>query len=347
MTKKLFALLLALALLFCGCETQQPEQTGTTPPPERPNTVGISLPDFAWSGQAKRLQALLEDAGYQVFLEYASGDVQLQCSQVQAFANMPVGCLVVAAIDSMSLSDVLADARQNDVPVIAYDRMLMYTDGVTGCVTVDNYGAGQQLGRYILEQTQPEAAKEPVTVEFFMGPPENQNSLLFYQGVMEQLQPYLASGVLQCRSGRTAFEDTCIQRSDADYASDRCFDYLTEFYEKDAPDVLCAATDTLAAGCISALTSFGLEPGEDWPLITGMGATEEGLENVSQGYQSITLHIDPEALVDQCVRWVGQAIKGEAITGETTTNGMTDVPAVWLPFTAVDAENCKDYLPQE
>jgi len=66
MIKKLFALLLALALLLCGCTAKAPETqpTETAAPKEKPRSVGICLPDFSWSEQADRLCALLEEAGW-------------------------------------------------------------------------------------------------------------------------------------------------------------------------------------------------------------------------------------------------------------------------------------------
>lgn len=345
MMKRLFALILALALLLCGC-AEEPEQTQPTVF-EPNNTVGICLPDFTWSEHGQGLKAALEAEGCQVFLEYASSDVQQQHAQVQTFVNMPVGCIVVAAIDSMALTDVLSDARQSSVPVIALDRMLMYTDGVTGCVALDSYAIGQQLGRYIVAEKQLETAKEPVTVEFLMGTAENNHSYLLYQGLMEQLQPYLASGILQCRSGRTAFEDACIQTENADDASDRCFDCLAEFYPTNAPDVICAASDVMAEGGISALSSFGLEPGDQWPLVIGAGTTEDGLQSILDGYRRISLYTDTDAIVAQCAQWVHAVIYGNSLTGDTTFNGVTDVPTVCLPPVLIDAENCKDYLPQE
>lgn len=339
MMKRLFAFLAVLSLVLYGC-AEAPEQTRPTEAPVN-NTVGICLPDFSWSDRAQQLTQQLEAAGCQVLVECAGGDVQLQHSQVQTLVNMPVGCLVVVAIDSMSLNDVLTDA----VPVIALDRMLLYTDEVAGCVAPDSYAAGQQLGRYIIQNKQLDTAEAPLTVEFFMGVPEEHNSLLFYQGVMEQLQPYLNSGVLRCASGRTSLEDTYICSETVNDASERCFDYLAEFYSAEAPDILVTASDVLADGCIDSLISFGLEPGEGWPLIAGVGATEEGLENVSEGYQSVTLHMDTGALVEQCARWVCDVIEGKPITGETTSNGMIDVPTQLLPMVAVDAENCEEYLP--
>lgn len=341
MIKKLFVLVAALCLL-CSCATNADQSRSAG---ENLNkTVGISLPDLTWGDHATQLTRQLEKAGYQVFVEYAGGDMQLQYSQVQTLVNMPVGCLVVAAVDSMALGDVLSA----NVPVIAFDRMLMYTDAVTGCVGLDSYAAGQLAGQHIAQEKQLETAQAPVSIEFFMGAPENHNSFLFYQGVMSQLQPYLHSGVLQCRSGRTAFEDACIQPETVEMASDRCFDYLTSYYEQDAPDVLCAATDALANGCINALTSFALEPSaEDWPLITGAGATEEGLQNLADGYQSITVHTDGNALVEQCVLRVQAAVEGKPLADGTAFNGVADVPACLLEPTLVDKDNYKDFLPEE
>jgi putative multiple sugar transport system substrate-binding protein len=188
---------------------------------------------------------------------------------------------------------------------------------------------------------------KPVTIEFLMDAPEDHNALLFYQGVMEQLQPYLHTGVLKCLSGRTAFEDACIPEETVSAASDRCFGYLTEFYTAAAPDVLCCASDTLAAGCIDALESFGLELGEQWPLITGCGATQEGLENISSGHQSISFHTDLDAQVKDCVQWVLAAIEGEELIADEVSNGTVQVPCKLQTPVQVAGQNYKAYMEQE
>lgn len=338
--KKFFACLLTV-LLLCGC-TKAPQQTQPTQPPNK--TVGICLPDFNWNEQAQALTRLLEEKGYQVLVEYAGGDLQRQRTQLETFVNMPVGCVVVVAMDALTLLEPLEDARQENVPVIALDRMLTYTDAVTGCVAADSYGAGQQLGRYIAEKKQLDSAETPVSIEFYMDAPENHSSVLFYQGVMETLQPYLTSGALHCPSGRIRFEDVCLPEGSGDYASDRLFDRLAEM-EK-APDVICAASDELAAGCINAMASFGMDPEEDWPLVTGMGATQDALEYIEMGYQSMTLYVDTDALLQQCVQWVEQVVAGEALTGAMLDNGMLQVPCALQTPTLVEATNYKDYISQ-
>lgn len=343
MMKKLTVFLLVLCLAFSGC-AQKPEQTETTQPLEPNNTVGICLPDFTWSKQADALKQQLEAAGCEVFLEYASGDLQTQHSQVQALVSMPVGCLVVAAVDSMGLSDVLDGT---DVPVIAFDRMLMYTDGVAGGVMADSYAAGQQVGKYIVEAKELATRETPVTIEFFMGSAENHSALLFHQGAMEQLQPYLMEGKLRCLSGRTAFEDSCVQPESFNAASERCFDYLAEYYEDTPLEVLLCGTDTLAAGCIDAVAVFAGELGEEWPLITGTVATQESAENILQGYQSVSVYYDETAQIAQCVQWVQDMIAGEKPEGQNQFNGVIDVPCALQTPVLADKKNIQTLFPEE
>ena len=337
--KKLFVFLLVM-LLLCGC-IKAPQQTQPTQPPNK--TVGICLPDFNWSDQAQTLTQLLEAQGCTVFVEYAGGDLQRQRTQLETFVNMPVGCVVLVAMDALTLLDALEDARQENVPVIALDRMLTYTDAVTGCVAVDSYAAGQALGSYIVQNKQLASAEIPVSVEFYMDAPESHSSLQFYQGVMEKLQPYLRSGVLYCPAGRTSFEDVCIPEGGGDYASDRLFDQLAE--TEKAPDVICAASDALAAGCIDAMASFGMDPeDENWPLVTGMGAGTDALDYIEMGYQRVSLYVDKDALLQQCTQWVCDTIAGKPLTGTLQDNGLVQVPCALQDPVLVDSQNYKEYI---
>ena len=337
--KRIFILLLAIFLL-CGC-AQAPQQT--QPTEAKNSTVGICLPDIDWNDQANALTQQLEAQGCTVLVEYAGGDLQRQRTQLETFVNMPVGCIVLVPIDAMTLLDALENARQESVPVIALDRMLTYTDAVTGCVSVDSCAAGQMLGSYIVENKQLASAQTPISIEFYMDAPENHGSLQFYQGVMEKLQPYLSSGILYCPSERINFEDVCVPEGSGDYASDRLFDQLAE--TEKAPDVICAASDALAAGCIDALASFGMNQEEEgWPLVTGMGATQDALEYIDMGYQSMTLFVDNDALLQQCVQWVVKTIAGKPLPGTMLDNGLVQVPCALQMPTLVNASNYKEYI---
>lgn len=348
MKKRLAVILVILTVLLSACSKQQGASQGADPAAGENKTVGICLPGTQqqWQTQAEQLTQLLEEAGCQVLTEYAGGDTLLQQSQVQTLLSRPVGCLVVAAVDSLTLSSTLDQAKLAEIPVVAYDRMLQYTRAATACVAVDDYAAGQQMARYIIEKKQLDAAKTPLTIEFFMGVPSDNNALWLYQGLMELLQPYLDSGKLQCRSGRTSFEDTCSQGEMMQTALEQCFDYLSTEYADTMPDILCTADDLLAQGCAQALQSFGYKPGEQWPLITGMGAAPEALQRIADGTQTMTLHVDTGKLVKTCADVVQQTLSDQTLTDPVLrSNGAADVPCLLLEPLVMDAQTPAETQP--
>ena len=214
----------------------------------------------------------LEGLGYEVDLQYAEDDVQMQVSQIENMIASGVNCLVIASIDSSVLVNVEEQAKNAGIPIIAYDRLLMDTDAVSYYATFDNKGVGTAIGEYIKEKKELDKAKaegKSYTIEFFMGSPDDNNALFLYNGLMEVLQPYLDDGTLVCESGRTSFEDTCILRWSQETAQQNCENYLTGFYADKKLDICASAFDGFAYGCKAALEGAGYKVGEDWPLITG------------------------------------------------------------------------------
>ena len=325
MKLKLLPLLAALVLLLCGCEQAVPPETVETTTP--PITVGLCLPGrgIDWKSQAQPIIAALEARDIVVRLEYGTEDVLLQQSQVQSLLYMPVDCLVVGAYDPLTLCDLLKDT---DVPVLAYDRMLRFSEGVSGFVGADYFDAGQQIATAALAKY---PADKPLTVELFMGQPQDPNALRFYEGVMSVLQPKLDSGEIKCLSGRTAFEDVCFSGNGLEAARDLCFDYLSMEYENTFPDILICGSDALAEGCIQALEGMAFSPEEVWPVVTGLGGTEDGQLLLEERYLTITAAIDTDALVATCVEWVLAMLEGAPLPKNAPIhNGVTDVPSALL-----------------
>ncbi len=337
--KRYFFLLLAAVFLLTGC-TAPPAETApntstaslSSQSQEQTKAVGISLPDeqvTRWAEEGAALAALL-GRNARVVLQYAESDPQLQAEQIGLLIDQNVNCLVVAAVDSLMLTDVLNRAQAAGIPVIAYDRMLMNTGGVSCYVAFDNYSLGTAIGEYIVNSKQLQTAAEEArsyTVELFMGSPEDNNSLLFYQGVLDLLQAYFNSGVLTCPSGRISFEDTCILGSSGELAAAQCEASLAEFYPQTMPDILCTASDALAGGCAMALEKAGC-PQEAWPLVTGTGAEPEAISRIASGKQALTTLADSQWLVDTCYNLVKKALAGESFQQEDTVyNGVDAVPA--------------------
>lgn len=322
---KLFAILAALLLLLCGCAREEP--VVTQPPTEPPVTVGLCFPGRGtdWKEQANRIASALEAKGIRVWIEYGTDDILLQQSQVQALVHMPVDCLVVDAYDPLTLTQTLENAP---MPVLAYDRMLQLCDSVDGYVAADHFDAGRQVATFALEQYDLESRTEPLTAELLMGQPQDPNAYRFYEGILSVLQPLLDSGKLECRSGRLKFEDVCLTKGDLEEARDITFDYLGWEYENSFPDIFFCGSDAIAEGCSQALEGMAFTPGEAWPVVTGLGGTEDGLYLLEEGYMTATCVPDQEALAAQCAQWVLALLQGQPLPEqERCSNGTIQVPS--------------------
>lgn len=353
--RKVAALLLALLLpvLAVGCaRTDVNMETGSTTAaaqskPVDEITVGISLPNDTlqrWIHHGEELVAGLQAMGYRVILEHAGDDAPAQAEQIKEMIGKKVDCLVIAAVDAYMLTDVLDKAKDAQIPVIAYDRLLMNTDALACYVGVDNLAAGTAMADYIVKTEKLGSAQadgRSHTIEFFMGSPEDSGAILLHQGIMTVLQPYFDSGVLVSRTGRTAFEDVCTQDWSAEAAKADCERYLTEHYTDALPDILCAASDSLAKGCRDALEAAQAAPGESWPLITGRGAELETVKALLSGHQSMTVYADQDALIQDCLTAAKAILTLTPLqTGDAGCyNGAKFFPAFLTAPVAVDAEN--------
>ena len=349
--KRFIALLMAVLCIFplaaCGKGGAQPGESTSTITPAQPadsKIVGISVPnntDPRWTEETAALSQLLESEGLTAAVEYAQDDVSLQATQIQALIDRPVGCLVIAAIDSLALADVLLVAKQSGIPVIAYDRLLMQTDAVTHYVGCDYQAMGEAMANHIVKAKQLENAQaegRSHTIEFFMGSPEDNNAVLLYTGILQVLQPYLDCGVLVCRTGRTAFEDVCIQNWSKDLAKTQCQTYLATHYTDAPPQILCGASDEIADGCRAALEDAGITPGDLWPVITGQGAQEDATQRLATGQQSLTVRKQLSELPAICHEAVLSALGIARGDWDDTVchNGSVSIPARYCAFTLIE-----------
>jgi len=311
---------------------------------EEGGKIGVAMPTQSserWIKDGQNMKAQLEELGYEVDLQYAEDDVQMQVSQIENMIASGAQCLVIASIDSSALVNVEAQAKEKNIPIIAYDRLLMDTDAVSYYASFDNKGVGVAIADYIVKAKDLEAAKEAgesYTIEFFMGSPDDNNAVLLHEGVMEVLQPYLDAVTLVCKTGRTSFQDTCILRWSQETAQQWCENYLTGYYADEDLDIACTAFDGFAYGVKAALQGAGYTA-ENWPLVTGQDAELMACKNILDGTQTATIFKDTGLLASKCVTMVEAVMKGtepEINDTETYNNGKIVVPSYLCTPVAVD-----------
>lgn len=295
--------------------------------------IGVSMPTQSlqrWNQDGAYLKEKLEKAGYEVELQYANNDINQQVSQIENMITSKCKVLIIAAVDGESLVNVLADAKEEGIPVIAYDRLIMKTDAVSYYATFDNYMVGTIQGEFIESALDLKNAAGPFNMEVFAGSPDDNNARFFYQGAYDVLSPYIDAGKLVVVSGQKDFETCAIPAWEAETAQNRMDDLLTAHYATGTQlDVVLSPNDSIAIGIANALDNSDYTPGEDWPIITGQDCDIPNMKNIIAGKQSMSIFKDTRTLADQTVAMVNAIVdKKEVPVNDTETydNGIKVVP---------------------
>ena len=175
--------------------------------------IGIVLPPSSfkrWREDGQNLERSLTNKGYKVSLQFARGneyDSQIT-SQIDAIQSLcsDSNCkvIIIAPVDGYSLTSVLKSAKNKNIKIISYDRLILESDAVSYYVTFDNRQVGKLQGEYLVEKLNLKTrdSSEPVNMEFFTGDERDYNVNAYFDGAMDILKQYIDSGVIVCPSGQ-------------------------------------------------------------------------------------------------------------------------------------------------
>ena len=370
MKKKLLCLVLTAAVgmtMFAACTSSEniPDETtaGTTAAAgnnggsdESKDTeavavgkkVGVSMPTKdlqRWNQDGANMEEQLKAAGYDVDLQFASNDVNTQVSQIEAMINGGCDVLVIAAIEGDSLGTVLGMAKEQNIPVIAYDRHIMNSDAVTYYASLDNEMVGTKQGEYIRDQLDLDNAAGPLNLEITTGDPGDNNAKFFYKGAMDVLQPYIDSGKLVVKSGQVDFDKVATDSWSTENAQNRADTIISANYTDGSNiDAWLCSNDSTAYGVANSLTNNYTG---NWPIITGQDCDILNVKNMIAGKQSMSIFKDTRTLASKVVEMVNAILSGsEPPINDTTTydNGAYVVPSYLCEPVFADKDNYKELL---
>jgi len=298
------------------------------------------------------MKNMFEAAGFQVDLQFGGeNEVPLQIAQIENMIAAGVDVLVIAAIDGDSLTEVLADAKANGIPVIAYDRLIMGTDAVTYYATFDNWKVGTFQGQFIVDALDLNNAKGPFNIEFFTGDPGDNNINFFFDGAMSILQPFLDSGVLVTPSGQTEKSVVATIGWRTENAQARMENLITSNGYGPGPNdtplhaVMCS-NDSTAQGVTNALVNAGFTA-ENFPIVTGQDCDIISVKNMIAGTQSMSVFKDTRMLADAVVTMVKAILAGNEPPindRESYPNGTGIIPTFLIPPVLGTPDNYRELL---
>ncbi len=265
----------------------------------------------------------------EIIYSNADQDASKQQSQMEAALTDGAEVVVLDPVDSASAASMVTLAKQQDVPIVSYDRLILDTPDVDAYVSFDNVKVGELQGSTLAKKLADDGNANGPIVKI-NGSPTDNNATLFGQGADQALN---GAGVQVAKEYDTP-----------DWSPDKAqseMDQAITALGKTGFKGLYAMNDGTAGGAIAAMSAAGIDP-KTIPS-TGQDAELEAIQRILTGDQFMTVYkaTKPEATAAAQMAVAlanGKPIPANMITTKTN-NGATDVPSDLLTPIAVTKDN--------
>jgi D-xylose transport system substrate-binding protein len=298
--------------------------------------IGVILPDTKSSARwetadKKYLEEAFKAAGVQYDIQNAQGDK----TQFQTIADQMItggaNVLMIVNLDSGTGKAVLDKAKAQGVATIDYDRLTL-NGGAQYYVSFDNVAVGTLQGEGLAKCLE-EKGKSSGNIVYLNGSPTDNNATLFKQGY---------DGVLSKMSQYKKVDDQSVP----DWDNQQAGTIFEQMYTKadGKIDGVLAANDGLGNAVIAILKKNNANG--DVP-VTGQDATVQGLQNILNGDQCMTVYKAIKKEADAAAALAVGLAKGEQGSAPDTVKDPesgADVPSVLLEPQAITIDNVNDVV---
>lgn len=308
----LLALVTALAVAGCGTSAQNQSETTSSDTGKDEITLGLSFPsaDHGWLGAV--IQFAQDEAKAQgVNFQVTTGDSpSKQTSDIEDLITKKVDAVVMQPMETDALTPAAEEVADAGIPLIIFDREVN-TDKYTKLIKGDNYGIGQNAGKFIVDKL---GGKGDVVI--ISGNPSSVTTLRT-QGFMDAIKG-TEINVLADQPGDFQKEKSCTVMQNLLQAHS----HIDAVYTED---------DEMALGVLQAIREANRT---DIKIVTGAGGAKDFYKEIkdSTDMTLATFTYAPD-MVKNAVDEAIKIAKGEKVTEKDTT----------LPAEQVDSSNVDQY----
>lgn len=324
-------LLITILAVLSACQaetvTDESEETDDVP------VIGMSFDSFLierWERDRDVFVARVKEAGAEVNVQNANGDIDTQIEQIRYFIERQVDAIVVIAIDADAVSDVLSDAKAAGIPVVAYDR-LPHNANVDIYVSIDNNKVGELMAEALVNCKVGEGkGHKPQNVLMLSGPLEDNNVSMVNSGFTKI-----------CEENEIEIADTFYTDG---WTPELASDYLRKHPEllNEVEAIMCG-NDNIATQVVRVLSER--RKAGDIP-VTGQDAELEACQHIVQGTQLVTIYKPVEKEAVAAADAVIEIIEGKTPTAINAKeyDGSYYIPSIILEPVAVTKDNIDEVI---
>jgi D-xylose transport system substrate-binding protein len=283
----------------------------------------------------RRVEELCADC--EVIYANANQDPAEQQQQAEAAITQGAKVIVISAVDVASAATIVTRAKQSDVAVIAYGRLIPDAD-IDYYVSIDPFKVGQQQAEVQMDAIEQEGAGGSPKVVMINGAPTDSNSKPYKDGARQVLEERGADIV-------RSFDTPEWSPDNAQREMEQSITALGE----DGFDAVYVANDGMAGGAIAALKGAGIDPATRF--VTGQDAELAGVQRILTGEQLMTVYQPIIQIAETAAELAVPIAQGEEpapdLAPDEVDNGAKQVPSRLLDTIAIQEDNIQDPLVKE
>ncbi|HEX2126496.1 MAG TPA: sugar ABC transporter substrate-binding protein [Thermoleophilaceae bacterium] len=279
----------------------------------------------------RKVQELCPDC--EIIYSNADQDAAKQQQQAEAAITQGAKVMVLDPVDAASAGAIVTRAKQSQIPVVSYDRLITDAD-IDYYISFDNVRVGRLQGESLVKKLEQEGDSDG-TIVMINGAPTDNNAKLFKQGAHSVIDKS------NLKVGRE-FDTPDWSPDEAQREMEQAITALGN----DGFVGVYAANDGTAGGAIAAMKSAGIDPSTR--PTTGQDAELAAIQRILADEQYMTVYkaIKPEA--EAAAELAVALVRGEdppsGLVNDQVDNGMKQVPSVLLRPVAVTKDNIQDTI---
>jgi D-xylose transport system substrate-binding protein len=332
------ALLASVGVAACGGDNEQEGGGGGA----QGGKIALLLPETKTTRYERqdrpnferRVKELCPDC--QVLYSNADQDAAKQQSQAEAAITQGATVIVISAVDVKSAGAIVQRAKQSDVAVIAYGRLIPDAP-IDYYVSIDPFKVGQQQAQVQMEALK-SAGKNSPKVVMINGAPTDSNSKPYKDGAAQVLEE---QGAQIVKSYDTP-----------DWSPDKAQSQMEQSLTapgKDGFDAVYSANDGMASGVIAALKGAGIDPASRF--VTGQDAEAAAIQRILTGEQLMTVYQPIIQIAETAAELAVPIAQGTEPSADLVMarvdHGAKEVPSVLLDTVAIQKDNIESTVIKE
>ena len=313
-------ILLAMVTFQLGCVKSKVESTASG---QKKLKLGFILATMNEERYTKDKNYFMEFAASQgADVEFAScdGKVDLQTAKVETLLSKKVDAIVIQPVNGEAASSVVALAKKDNVPVVAYDRIIKNAD-IDAYVTQNSFQVGVLQAESAVQATHGKG-----------------NYVLLMGESGHSVADEITRGVLSVLDKHPEIKVT-VKQNHPNWSSALALATVENALTKNKNNIqaVLANNDGMALGAVQALDEQKLT---GKVFVAGADADLTAIKDILKGKQSMTVLKGIKPLAEEAVKVAIALAKKEPLKfDEKKNNGVKEVPVINTPVFKVTKDN--------